>query len=81
MAEPVENLHLAYQVLERNVIRALQTQPRDSVQLTIQVNEVLRFLQAAEQHRAAVPPSEYATLQQSITAMVQQLDQTLSSIL
>jgi hypothetical protein len=49
MAEPLENLRSAYQVLERNVVRALRTQRGDSAQLTVQVNETLRFLQAAEQ--------------------------------
>ncbi|KAF7364508.1 hypothetical protein MVEN_00319500 [Mycena venus] len=47
----------------------------DSAQLSLQVGEVLRLLQAAEQHCAAFPSAEYAVLQQSITAMVQQLDE------
>jgi hypothetical protein len=59
MAEPVENLRLAYQVLERNVIQALRTQRGDSAQLTIQVNEVLRFLQATEQVDICPPYSPY----------------------
>jgi hypothetical protein len=59
MAEPVENLRLAYQVLERNVIQALRTQCGDSAQLTIQVNEVLCFLQAAEQVDVRPPYSLY----------------------
>jgi hypothetical protein len=48
MSEPVENLRIAYQILERNVIRALRTQRGDSAQLTIQANEALQLLQAAE---------------------------------
>ncbi|KAJ7652876.1 hypothetical protein B0H17DRAFT_1214857, partial [Mycena rosella] len=75
MSEPIENLRVAYQILERNVIRSLRTQRGDSAQLSLQVTEALQFLQAAEQHRAAFPASEYGTLQQSITAMVSQLDE------
>ncbi|KAF7345496.1 hypothetical protein MVEN_01568100 [Mycena venus] len=75
MSEPVQNIRVAYHILERNVIRALRTQRGDSAQLSLQVGEVLRLLQAAEQHRAAFPSTEYAVLQQSITAMVQQLDE------
>ncbi|KAJ7073444.1 hypothetical protein B0H15DRAFT_740062, partial [Mycena belliarum] len=75
MSEPVENLRIAYHILERNVNRSLRTQRGDSAQLSLQVNEALQFLQAAEPHRAAFPATEYATLQQSITAMVSLLDE------
>ncbi|KAJ6623735.1 hypothetical protein B0H10DRAFT_2213408 [Mycena sp. CBHHK59/15] len=74
-SEPLQNLRVAYQILERNVIRSLRTQRGDAAQLSIQVTEALQFLQAAEQHRAAFPPSEYGMLQQSITAMVASLDE------
>ncbi|KAJ7165184.1 hypothetical protein C8R46DRAFT_862922, partial [Mycena filopes] len=74
MSEPLHNLRAAYQILERNIICALCTQRGDSTQLSIQVDEALRLLQAAEQHRTAFPPDEYGTLQQSITAMVRELD-------
>ncbi|KAJ7801001.1 hypothetical protein B0H14DRAFT_3490065 [Mycena olivaceomarginata] len=75
MSEPVQNLRIAYQILERNVIRALRTQRGDTTQLTIQANEALQLLQAAEQHRHAFEISEYATLQQNIAAMVDELEQ------
>ncbi|KAF7335893.1 hypothetical protein MSAN_02326300 [Mycena sanguinolenta] len=75
MSEPVQNIRVAYHILERNVIRALRTQRGDSAQLSLQVNEVLRLLQAAEQHRTHFTPNEYSTLQRSITVMVQQLDE------
>ncbi|KAJ6493489.1 hypothetical protein DFH09DRAFT_947095 [Mycena vulgaris] len=75
MSEPVQNLRSAYHILERNVIRALRTQRGDSAQLSLQVMEVLRLLQAAEPHRSAFSPAEYAVLQRSITSMVQQLDE------
>jgi hypothetical protein len=93
MSEQVENLRIAYQILERNVIRALRTQRGDSAQLTIQANEALHLLQAAEpvhslimvltslrsdlefKHRTSFEASEYAILQQSVAAMVNELDQ------
>jgi L-alanine-DL-glutamate epimerase-like enolase superfamily enzyme len=51
MTEPAENLRIAYQILERNVIRTLRTQRGDSAQLSLQANEALQLLQAAEQAR------------------------------
>ncbi|KAJ6531696.1 hypothetical protein B0H10DRAFT_195296 [Mycena sp. CBHHK59/15] len=76
MSEAAQNLCVAYQILDRNVIRArVRTQRGDSARLSNQVSEALRLLQAAEQHRSAFPPSEYATLQQNIALMVQQLDE------
>ncbi|KAJ7689264.1 hypothetical protein B0H17DRAFT_1202388 [Mycena rosella] len=75
MSEPIQNLRAAYHILERNIIRALRTQRGDATQLSLQVTEALRLLQAAEPHRTAFPPTEYAMLQQSITVMVQQLDE------
>ncbi|KAJ7681805.1 hypothetical protein B0H14DRAFT_3535515 [Mycena olivaceomarginata] len=77
MAEPLQNLRVAYQILERNVIRALRTQRGDGAQLTIQANEALQLLQAAEQHRNSFDAAEYATLQQNIGAMVNELDQVV----
>ncbi|KAJ7301061.1 hypothetical protein DFH08DRAFT_979121 [Mycena albidolilacea] len=75
MSEQVENLRIAYQILERNFIRTLRTQRGDSAQLTIQANEALHLLQAAEPHRTSFEASEYAILQQSVAAMVNELDQ------
>jgi hypothetical protein len=43
MSEPVQNLRIAYQILERNIIRALRTQRGDTTQLTIQANEALQL--------------------------------------
>ncbi|KAF7346893.1 hypothetical protein MVEN_01441500 [Mycena venus] len=75
MSELVQNIRVTYHILERNVIWALHTQRSDSARLSLQVGEVLRLLQAAEQHRTAFSSAEYTVLQQSITAMVQQLDE------
>ncbi|KAJ7016296.1 hypothetical protein C8F04DRAFT_982155 [Mycena alexandri] len=76
MSEPLQNIRTAYHILERNVIRALRTQRGDSTQLTLQVDEALRLLQAAEPVSSlAFPPAEYALLQQSITRMVRELDE------
>ncbi|KAJ7265822.1 hypothetical protein C8J57DRAFT_1069107, partial [Mycena rebaudengoi] len=73
--EPVQNLRVAYGILERNVIRALRTQRGASDQLSRQALEAISFLQAAQLHRASFSAAEFATLQQSITAMVSSLDE------
>ncbi|KAJ7242125.1 hypothetical protein C8J57DRAFT_1084558 [Mycena rebaudengoi] len=80
MSEPLENLRAAYRVLEANVIRTLRTQVGAPTQLGLQVDEALRFLNAAEQVCVCstvlyFSPSEYATMETSINTMVDQLDE------
>jgi hypothetical protein len=48
MAEPLENLRIAYQILKRNVVRTLRTQRGAETQLRQQVDEALQFLAALQ---------------------------------
>ncbi|KAJ7493095.1 hypothetical protein B0H11DRAFT_2228420 [Mycena galericulata] len=75
MSEVLNNLRTAYHILKRDVILTLHTQLGADVQLTHQVTQALRFLQAAEQHQAVFSPEEYALLQQSLATMLDQLDE------
>ncbi|KAJ7256838.1 hypothetical protein B0H12DRAFT_966885, partial [Mycena haematopus] len=72
-SEVLENLRAAYQILKRNVIRTLRTQRGAEAQLNYQVNEALQFFSAAD--RATIPPDEFATLERSITAMMDSLNE------
>ncbi|KAJ7080871.1 hypothetical protein C8R43DRAFT_855749, partial [Mycena crocata] len=74
-AEILNNLRTAYHILTRNVIRTLRTQLGADAQLTLQVNEALQFLQAAEQVRRIFPPDELEVLCNSIATMLEQLDE------
>ncbi|KAJ7310755.1 hypothetical protein DFH08DRAFT_655757, partial [Mycena albidolilacea] len=84
--EQLENLRGAYQILKRNVIRTLCTQRGAEMQLNRQIDEVLHFSAAVQlvhlplslsekilQHRNIVPGVELATVEQSLTAMVDAL--------
>ncbi|KAJ7712064.1 hypothetical protein B0H14DRAFT_3638829 [Mycena olivaceomarginata] len=74
MSDPLSNLRAAYEVLETCVLHALRTQLGDTAQLHVQHDEALRLLEAAEPHCHLFPPAEFATLQQSISTMADQLD-------
>ncbi|KAJ7710327.1 hypothetical protein B0H17DRAFT_1223315 [Mycena rosella] len=76
MSEALGNLREAYQILHRNVIRTLHTQRGADTQLTVQVNEALQFFAAAQLHQAAFPPEDFATLDRSITDMIDSLNDT-----
>ncbi|KAK6995657.1 hypothetical protein R3P38DRAFT_2567154 [Favolaschia claudopus] len=69
MSEQLENLRQAYQILKRNVIRTLRTQRGADTQLSYQVNEVLQFSGAIQ------IATELATVEQSITEMIDALEE------
>ncbi|KAJ7034172.1 hypothetical protein C8F04DRAFT_1260174 [Mycena alexandri] len=75
MADPLSNLRAAYGVLETRVNRALRTQLGDTARLRLQRDEAFRLLESAEPHRNLFSPAEFATLQQSISAMADRLDE------
>ncbi|KAJ7887340.1 hypothetical protein B0H14DRAFT_2186353, partial [Mycena olivaceomarginata] len=75
MSDPLSNLRAAYEVLETRVLHALRTQLGDTARLHVQRDEALRLLEAAEPHHHLFPPAEFATLQQSISTMADQLDE------
>ncbi|KAJ7835014.1 hypothetical protein B0H14DRAFT_3461690 [Mycena olivaceomarginata] len=75
MSDPLSNLRAAYEVLETRVLHALRTQLGDTARLHVQRDEALRLLEAAEPHCHLFPPAEFATLQQSISTMANQLDE------
>ncbi|KAF7329414.1 hypothetical protein MKEN_00203300 [Mycena kentingensis (nom. inval.)] len=74
MADPLNNLRAAYHVLERNVIRTLQTHRGFESELAYQVQEVLQLLSAAERHEQRFPAEEWDILQQSTQDMLDQLE-------
>ncbi|KAF7341677.1 hypothetical protein MSAN_02066000 [Mycena sanguinolenta] len=74
-SEVLENLRAAYQILKRNVTRTLRTQRGAEPQLNYQINEALQFFSAAEMHREAIPTEEFATVEQSITTMIDALNE------
>ncbi|KAJ7741716.1 hypothetical protein B0H16DRAFT_1728491 [Mycena metata] len=75
MADPLSNLRAAYSVLETRINRALRTQLGDTARLRLQRDEAFRLLESAEPHRNLFSPTEFATLQQSISTMADRLDE------
>ncbi|KAF7322148.1 hypothetical protein MKEN_00738900 [Mycena kentingensis (nom. inval.)] len=71
----LNNLRAAYCVLERNVIRTLQTHRGFESELVYQIQEVLQLLSAAERHQQSFPAKEWDTLELSIRDMLDQLDE------
>ncbi|KAF7308851.1 hypothetical protein MKEN_01085000 [Mycena kentingensis (nom. inval.)] len=71
----LNNLRAAYRVLERNVIRTLQTHRGFESELVYQIQEVLQLLSAAERHQQSFPAEEWDTLELSIRDMLDQLDE------
>ncbi|KAJ6479992.1 hypothetical protein C8R47DRAFT_1285349, partial [Mycena vitilis] len=73
--DALQNLRAAYQILKRNVIRTLRTQRGSETQIDAQIHEVHQFFAAVELHRASIPPTEFATVEQSVTDMVASLNE------
>jgi hypothetical protein len=58
MSEQLQSIYLAYQIVERNVIRALQTQQGDSTQLCTE----WMFSRRAKADHAEIRPLRYTAL-------------------
>ncbi|KAJ7757336.1 hypothetical protein DFH07DRAFT_1025368 [Mycena maculata] len=73
----LENLRLAYHILVRNVTRTVRTYAGVEVHLDLQVAEVLRFMQVADQNPMVFPPHEYTLLHQNVATMLRSLHDAL----
>ncbi|PIL36082.1 hypothetical protein GSI_01742 [Ganoderma sinense ZZ0214-1] len=71
----LNNIRASYSELLQQVNVALHTQVGDATRLREVRSRVLALARAASQHQRVFPPSEYTTLQDSLTRMVADLDQ------
>ncbi|KAJ7644775.1 hypothetical protein FB45DRAFT_999700 [Roridomyces roridus] len=71
----LNNFRAAFQILHRNVQRAVASHEGDDSVLDVQRDEVIQFFRAAEVQNEVFPPEENASLQRSVERMIQCLCQ------